>query len=47
MHYTWSNPRAELIVEEDRMATLKGGQDASTSSEIGSMKSEANIAIWP
>lgn len=29
IHYTCSNPRAGLIVEQHRMATCKGGQDAS------------------
>jgi len=29
MHYTCSNPRAGLTVEQDRMATRKGGQAAS------------------
>lgn len=29
MHHTCSNPRARLISEQDRMATCKGGQDAS------------------
>lgn len=33
MHYTCSNPQAQLILEQDRMAARKDGQDASHTSQ--------------